>query len=84
MYRLNDRGNHQLNHALHIAVTRSRTTRPAATTTPVSAQSIKEPLRALKRRISNASTRRRETLTRTWAREGNQGRLFNPAWPANP
>ena len=88
-HRLNPRGNRQLNHALHIAaVTQIRNTTPGRAYYDrkiAQGKTRKEALRALKeqrRRLPTAPHRRRPL--KRWAREDNQGRLFHPAWPAEP
>jgi transposase len=86
-HRLNPRGNPKLNHALHLAaVTQVRHDTPGRAYYQhkiADGKSKKEALRTLKRRISDAVWRQLPPLT-TRAREDNQGRLFNPAWPAEP
>ena len=90
-HRLNPRGNRKLNHALHLAaVTQVRHDTPGRAyyqRKVAEGKSKKEALRALKRRISDAVWRQLQVdLGRRGqrAREDNQGRLFNPAWPAQP
>ena len=90
-HRLNPRGNRQLNHALHIAaVTQVRNDTPGRAhylRKQAEGKTKKEAMRALKRRVSDAVYRQLvadATRRQRRVREGNQGRLFHPAWPAEP
>jgi transposase len=91
-HRLNPRGNRKLNHALHMAaVTQVRHDTPGPGLLPpqdrrgeVEEGSTARPGASdQRRRLAPAPGRPRSPLT-TRAREDNQGRLFNPAWPAEP
>ena len=91
-HRLNPNGNRHLNHAIHIAalgqISHDTPGRAYYLAKQTQGKSRKEAMRCLKRRISDAVYRQlaadTNRSTRTGAREGNQGRLSNPAWPANP
>jgi transposase len=87
-HRLSRRGNRQLNHALHIAaITQIRYAhspgRPFFERKVTEGKTKKEAVRALKRRIADAVYRQPLIdVGRSRAREGNRGRLCNPARPA--
>ena len=86
-HRLNQRGNRQLNHAMHIAaIVQVRFGSPYYQRKIAEGKRPKEAMRSLKRRISDnvyrhliddAARHRASGPGRT-----NQGRLFNPARPA--
>ena len=88
-HRLNDRGNRQLNHALHIAAVTQISHDTAGRDYYLRKQAEGQTTKKQSARSSDASatpsttnctpTRPAEPAR---AREGNQGRLFNPAWPA--
>ena len=91
-HRLNDRGNRQLNHAIHLAAVtqiahdtagRDYYLRKHSRTTQRQRSAPRAQAAHQRRRLRPAA-RRRTTLNQTRAREGTQGRLLNPAWPANP
>ena len=89
-HRLNPRGNRQLNHAMHMAaltqVGHDTAGRAYYLRKQVEGKSKKEAMRALKRRVSDAVYRQllADPPLSERAREDNQGRLFNPARPAEP
>ena len=91
-HRLNPYGNRQLNHAIHVAAVTQAGHDTAGRVyyqrKIAEGNSRKEALaRAqaadFRRRVSTPRRRRRTHLIE-WAREDKQGRLFNPAWPAEP
>jgi Transposase IS116/IS110/IS902 family len=87
-HRLSRRGNRQLNHALHIAaITQIRYPhspgRAFFDRKVAEGKTKKKAVRALKRRIADAAYRQLLIDARiAKGREGNRGRLCNPAWPA--
>ena len=90
-HRLNDKGNRQLNHALHLAavtqISHDTAGRVYYQRKLAETQSKKEAMRALKRRISDAVyTRLRAdtALNRKRGPGGQPGTTLNPAWPADP
>ena len=91
-HRLNPRGNRKLNHALHLAAVTQvapRHPRPGLLPAQDRRGEVQEGSAAgpeashQRRRLAPTPSRPRPPLT-TRAREDNQGRLFNPAWPAEP
>ena len=91
-HRLNPYGNRQLNHALHVAaVTQTSHDTAGRVYYQRKTRRRQQPQRStpraqttdLRRRLPPTRRRHRTHLIE-WAREDKQGRLFNPAWPAEP
>ena len=89
-HRLNDRGNRQLNHAprgRHADLARhprAATTTDASKPNGTATKKHSAPSSGASATPSTSDCKPTHNAEPARAREGTQGRLLNPAWPANP